>query len=153
MWRILVLSVLSFATVACQARIDTHGFMPDRTLIDQIEAGKQNRQTVAQILGSPSTISTFDANIWYYITQQTKNYAFFKPEIIDQTVLVVAFDDGGTVAEVRQYTIEDGLIVDPVTRKTPTVGKELTILQQLFGNVGRFSRDAPRDTGPGAPLN
>jgi len=84
MWRILVLSVLSFATVACQARIDTHGFMPDRTLIDQIEAGKQNRQTVAQILGSPSTISTFDANIWYYITQQTKNYAFFKPEIIDR---------------------------------------------------------------------
>ena len=33
---------------------------------------------------------------------------------------------------------------------TPTAGKELTILEQLLGNVGRFS--GPRqETNPGAP--
>ena len=98
-----------------------------------------------------TTVSTFDSNTWYYITQQTKNYAFFKPEIIDQTVLMIAFDDQGVVSEIREYTLEDGLVVDPVTRKTPTAGKELTLIQQLFGNIGRFSRDqpgAPQTPGP-----
>ena len=85
-------------------------------------------------------IATFDQDTWYYITQKTQNFAFFKPEIIDQQVLVVNFDDRDMVSGVNHYTIEDGLIVDPVSRKTPTVGKELTILQQLFGNVGRFAK-------------
>ncbi len=125
---------------ACAPRVDTHGFMPNAELIEQVEPGVVSKLDVADILGSPSTIATFDQDTWYYITQKTQNFAFFKPEIVDQQVLVVNFDDQDMVSDINRYTIEDGLIVDPVSRKTPTVGKELTFLQQLFGNVGRFSK-------------
>ncbi len=54
-------------------------------------------------------------------------------------MLAVAFDDTGLVSELRQYTLEDGRIIDPVTRKTPTLGRELNIIEQLFGNIGRFN--------------
>ena len=38
-----------------------------------------------------------------------------------------------------------------VSRITPTAGKELTVLEQIMGNVGRFS--GPRqETNPGAPV-
>lgn len=114
--------------------------MPNPELIEQVEPEVVSRIDVAEILGSPSTISTFDNDTWYYITQKTQNFAFFKPEIVDQEVLVVRFDDQDMVSEVNRYTIEDGLIVDPVSRKTPTVGNELTLLQQLFGNIGRFTK-------------
>ena len=125
---------------ACQPRVDTHGFMPNPELVEQVEPGAVSKLDVADILGSPSTIATFDQDTWYYITQKTQNFAFFKPEIVDQQVLVINFDDQEIVSNVKRYTIEDGLIIDPVTRKTPTVGKELTFLQQLFGNIGRFSK-------------
>jgi len=125
---------------ACQPRVDTHGFMPNSELIEQVEPGLVSKLDVSEILGSPSTIATFDQDTWYYITQKTQNFAFFKPEIVDQQVLVVNFDDEDVVASINRYTIEDGLIIDPVSRKTPTVGKELTFLQQLFGNVGRFAK-------------
>lgn len=126
------------ALCACQPRVDTHGFMPNPEMIAQIEPGVQDKNEVTEVLGTPSTVATFDESTWYYITQKSRTFAFFKPEIVDQQVLVINFDGADVVSDINRYTIEDGLIVDPVTRKTPTVGKELSLLQQLFGNVGRF---------------
>jgi hypothetical protein len=33
----------------------------------------------------------------------------------------------------------DAQEISPVARVTPTEGRDLTLLQQLFGNIGRFS--------------
>jgi outer membrane protein assembly factor BamE (lipoprotein component of BamABCDE complex) len=124
---------------ACEARVVIHGFMPNPELVAQVEPGQITRAGVAEVLGSPSTIATFDSDTWYYVTQKTRTIAFLKPEIVDQEVLAIKFDDEQVVSSVHRYTIEDGLVIDPVSRKTPTAGKELTFLQQLFGNVGKFS--------------
>ena len=59
---------------------------------------------------------------------------------LEQRVVVVHFDNEGTLRDVRRYTLEDGMVVDPVTRRTPSPGKELTFLEQLLGNVGKFNR-------------
>ncbi len=130
----------ALALTACAARIDTHGFMPNPGLLSQVEAGAQDKNEIREILGTPSAVSTFDDQTWYYVTQRTENLAFFKPEIIEQRVLAISFDTSNIVADVSTYTLEDGLWVDPIDRKTPTAGKELSIIQQLFGNVGRFSK-------------
>ena len=130
----------TIAVAACHPRVDTHGFMPNPDLIAQIEPGQQSKSDVAGVLGTPSTVATFDQDTWYYITQKSRTFAFFKPEIVDQEVLVINFDGAEVVSDINRYTIEDGLIIDPVTRKTPTAGKELSFLQQLFGNIGRFSQ-------------
>ena len=135
-----LLPLLALALIACEPRLDTHGFMPNSELVSQIQTGEQDKFEVVEVLGSPSSMATFDDDIWYYITQQSRIFAFFKPEIVDQQVLVVRFDEANVVSEINRYTIEDGLIVDPVTRETPTAGKELSILQQLFGNIGRFAK-------------
>ena len=128
-----------FALSACEARIDTHGFMPNPELIARIEPGVQDKFDVTEILGSPSSVGSFDDSTWYYVTQQSQSFAFFKPEIIDQRVLVVRFDEAERVASLNRYEMADGRIIDPVARQTPTAGNELTLLQQLFGNIGRFS--------------
>ena len=138
--RLRLLPLLALVLIACEPRLDTHGFMPNSELVSQIQTGEQDKFEVVEVLGSPSSMATFDDDIWYYITQQSRTFAFFKPEIIDQQVLVVRFDEADVVSEINRYTIEDGLIVDPVTRETPTAGKELSVLQQLFGNIGRFAK-------------
>ncbi len=58
--------------------------------------------------------------------------------MLERKVLVVSFDAAGLVATTRTYALEDGQPIDPVGRVTPTEGREISILQQLIGNIGKF---------------
>ena len=126
------------ALAGCSGEVTVRGNMPDPEVVETIQPGSTTRQGVAEMLGSPSTVSNFEDKSWYYIGQKQTQVAFLEPEILERSVLVVTFNDAGTVQEAKQYTLEDGRIIDPVTRTTPTEGRELTIVQQIFGNLGRF---------------
>ena len=134
-------AALAFAAFlgACATTVDHRGYVPDQETIERVRAGVDNRDSVARMLGSPSSVATFDDRTWYYVSKRTERVAFFNDKVVDQRVLAVAFDETGLVSELRQYTLEDGRIIDPVTRKTPTLGRELNIIEQLFGNIGRFN--------------
>ena len=45
------------------------------------------------------------------------------------------------VQDMKVYTEKDGEQIAYVDRVTPTPGSELTILQQLLGNLGKFNTD------------
>lgn len=141
--RNLILAGFAAAFVgACDlARIDVRGYVPNDDDLAKLEPGRQSRDEVQQILGTPSSTGVFDAEqSWYYIYRKTSTTAFFEPEVLEQRVVVVHFDRQGTLRDVRRYALEDGLIVDPVTRTTPSPGREMSFLEQLLGNVGRFNR-------------
>ena len=127
---------------ACQPRITTHGFMPRNDLTAKLQPGMQNKTQVEDILGSPTIIATFDQNIWYYITQTTENESFFKPKLVDQQILALTFDETGLLASLETKSIVDAKHIEPHPGKTPTMGRKLSIFQQLFGNFGRFSNPA-----------
>jgi outer membrane protein assembly factor BamE (lipoprotein component of BamABCDE complex) len=124
--------------MACTGELAIRGNMPDPELVAEIQPGADNRDDVVDKLGSPSTVSTFLDRKWYYIGEKQEQFAFLKPTVLERSVLVVSFDEGGMVNQTALFTLDDGKIIDPVSRKTPTEGRELTILQQLFGNLGRF---------------
>ena len=130
---------LAIAVLGCAPRVDTRGNLLDPEVLADIKPGKQSRGEVAEILGSPSTIAAFDQETWYYISKRTETLAFFEPEINDRRVVVVRFDAKGIVADLKYLGLEDGRVVNLVDRETPTAGNEITFLQQIFGNVGRFS--------------
>lgn len=129
----------------CEQTVQVRGNIPLEEDLSKIDPGVHSRNDVARLLGSPSTISTFQDSKWYYIGQKTTEFAFFAPEVLERKVVVVSFDESGTVAETETLTLADGHEVDPVDRKTPTEGKELTVLQQIFGNLGRFAGAAGAD--------
>lgn len=123
----------------CSPRVDTRGNLPDPETVLEVQPGMHDRTQVASILGSPSTVATFEDDTWYYISRRTEQIAFFEPEVVDQQVLVVKFDQAGLVSDMQVYGVEHGQIITPVSRTTPTSGRELTVLQQIFGNLGRFN--------------
>lgn len=131
-------AALTVALAACDKTIRVHGNMPDPEVIAEIQPGVDDRTGVVDKLGSPSAVSTFIDNKWYYIGQRSEQFAFLNPDILERSVLVVSFGQNGLVDDTLLYTLEDGQILTPIDRVTPTEGKELTILQQLFGNIGRF---------------
>jgi len=131
--------LLPLALAACAQDINVRGNLPEPEIVAKINPGVHSRQDVASLLGSPSTISTFQDNKWYYIGQKTTQFAFFAPEVLERKVIEISFDTAGMVADSKVYTLEDGQDIDPVERITPSEGRELTILQQLLGNIGKFT--------------
>jgi outer membrane protein assembly factor BamE (lipoprotein component of BamABCDE complex) len=126
----------------CQvATIDQRGYVPNAEDMERVKPGLQGKDEIREILGTPSSISAFNDDRWYYISKKTSTTAFFTPTVLDQKVVVVEFDDTGLVKDIRNYKLEDGQMIDPVTRKTPAPGRELGFMEQLIGNFGRFNSD------------
>ncbi len=123
----------------CAISVDQRGKLPDPDRITEVQPGKTTKDQVVKILGSPSSSSTFDDNTWYYISRKTKQVAFFQPTVLDQQVFIVDFDDKGVVKDLGHKTLADGASITPAPGATPAPGRELSFMEQLLGNVGRFS--------------
>ncbi len=126
----------------CAVRDEYRGHKTDADSVELLQPGSQTQDDVRRLLGSPSSTSTFNQanNTWYYISRETEQWAFMAEETIDQRVVAIDFDAQGKVAAVRRYALKDGKEVAMVDRVTPTKGKELGFIEQLFGNVGRFNK-------------
>src|ERR1700739_3823559 len=143
MRRLLVLlTVVSGAAafVSCAPAVDQRGNLPNPDKMAEIHAGSTTKDEVAKILGTPSSVSVFNNDkSWYYISRRTSQTAFFEPDVLHQQVYVVNFDDQGVVKAVDHKALEDGKEITPVARATPAPGRELSFLEQLIGNLGKFN--------------
>jgi len=133
---------------ACADNIDPRGNAPMPDALAQIQPGRVTRSDVVALIGTPATASLFGDDHWYYISSHFKTVAFFKPEELDRQVIVIDFDKSGTVVAVRKLGLEEGREVAMVDRVTPAPGKELSLLEQLIGNVGKFG-GAEKDKAQG----
>lgn len=137
------------ALAACQPTVSQRGYVPNEDLIADIRPGIDNKDSVLTTFGSPSTIGTVEGDTWYYISSIHHQTAFFKEEAVDREIVAVYFDEADNVKQLGYYGLEDGKVVNFIDRSTPTRGKELTFLQQMFGNLGRFGSGARADPTPG----
>ncbi len=124
---------------ACTPTVEVHGHVLDEAAVESLQPGVHDRQRVAETLGSPTNTATFKDETWYYVTRRTEHFAFLEPDVLDQQVVEVHFDAAGRVASVRRYSLADAQTITPLDRATPTGGRKLNFLQQLLGNVGRFT--------------
>lgn len=125
---------------ACTPTVDNRGNLPHPEDLAKIKPGKTTRDEVQAALGSPSSSMNYGDESWEYISQVTETTAFFTPVLKDRKVVVVNFDSQGLVKNVVYKGMEDGQQIVLVDRETPTAGRELGLLEQLLGNVGRFSK-------------
>jgi outer membrane protein assembly factor BamE (lipoprotein component of BamABCDE complex) len=125
---------------ACAPMTSYRGFQAIETSPKDIAAGTDTKTTVRTKLGSPSATSTFDENVWFYIAEIKQRVAFRKPRVTQREVVAVTFNkDTEAVEKVDVINLEQGKVIAFNGRETPTRGRELTILEQLLGTVGRGS--------------
>ena len=97
----------------------------------------EDKSAVVGRLGSPSTVSTFDPNTWFYITQVTQTQSFYMPRTIRRDVVAISFDKTAeTVSKVDVLTLKDGRVIAFNGRETPTRGRQLSALEQILGTLG-----------------
>jgi outer membrane protein assembly factor BamE (lipoprotein component of BamABCDE complex) len=138
------------ATGACMPLTNYSGFQAIEQRPADVKIGEDTKSTVMAKLGTPSATSTFDPNVWYYISQMTDRVAFYKPRVARRDVVALTFNaESEQVSKVDTYTLQDGKVVAFNGRETPTRGREMTILEQLLGNVGRGGMLPEDDIAPG----
>ncbi|WP_291837731.1 outer membrane protein assembly factor BamE [Brevundimonas sp.] len=148
----LLIAALSLAalTTACAPVVGQNGFQAIDAKPTDIVAGTDTRQTVLTKLGSPSTTSAFESDtIWYYVSQTTEKYTYNRPQVTQRSVTEITFNAGGQVAGVRTLGLDDGERISMNGRETPTRGRQLTILEQLLGNVARGQLPRTEEDAPG----
>jgi outer membrane protein assembly factor BamE (lipoprotein component of BamABCDE complex) len=149
---LLIAVAAGLAAGGCTKTQDLQGYLVDETLVSAVQPGVDNKESVQNTLGRPTFTGTFDQNDWYYVARRTKNYAFNHPRVNQQTVLHVRFDPAGNVASVERKGMEQIVSIDPSSAKTPTLGRDTSIWEELFGNIGAVGAggmSAP--TGGGGP--
>ncbi|MBR0643429.1 outer membrane protein assembly factor BamE [Plastoroseomonas hellenica] len=124
----------------------------DEEQLSQITPGVQTRRDVQALLGSPSFAGTFNDANWYYLSAVSRIAPGRRMQIEDRRVVAIAFDNAGVVQGVRTLTEADGQDIAMVDRETPTPGNDRSLLQSLFGNIGRFGgAGGPAASNPNAP--
>lgn len=135
---------------ACAPTVGMNGFQVVDAKPQDVAVGTDTRDTVMARLGSPSARSTFEDDVWYYISQTTEKYTYNRAQVTQRQVTAISFNEAdGKVTEVRNLGLDDGQEVAMSSRETPTRGRELTILEQLLGNVGRGGQLPREDDVPG----
>ena len=147
----LIAGVSLLALAACSPQVAKRGQVVDPQAASQLQAGRSTMAEVQKALGSPSMVGTFDKNVWYYLGQDVERVAFFAAEATDRKIVAVKFDDKGVVQQVAQLSLADGKQVELVARETPTAGNETTLMQDLFGNIGRFTAPKKNPATPNIP--
>jgi len=125
---------------ACVGVREHRGYVLDDGLAQAVQVGVDNKASVTKTLGRPTFVGQFDANDWYYLSQNTHQFAFRDPRVTEQKLLHVRFDGAGNVAQVATTGKELIAAVDPVNDYTPTLGRQRSFFSELFGNIGSISQ-------------
>ena len=87
-----------------------HGVLSLNNKFNKIVVEKSNSNDILNLLGPPSTKSSFDNNIWIYIERKKTNQSIFKlgkQKIDKNNVLVLELDNKGILAKKKLYNLDD----------------------------------------------
>ena len=89
---------LGATAAGCTATQNQRGYMESPGMLEAIRVGVDTKQSLQAALGSPSTLSTFSDNTWYYISMKQEDLLFFEPEETDRKIVAVNFGAGDVVS-------------------------------------------------------
>ena len=134
--RVSTIALAAVLLAGCAATRAHKGAVLDMQLASSIQPGIDNKASVEKLLGRPTFTGQFNANDWYYVSRDTVQLAFRNPRLTRQTALHIRFDQAGNVLAVNRSGRELVLALDPANRKTPTLGRQRSLFDELFGNIG-----------------
>ena len=141
--------LVGLATPGCTLVRSHTGYIIDADLVNSVQPGVDNRQSVLQTLGRPTVAGQFNEGDWYYLARDNRNFAFRNPHAADQITLKISFDPAGTVTAVQRAGLDQVASVNPYGKETPTLGKKRGFFQDLFGNIGTVGAPGAGGAGGG----
>ncbi|KQM96885.1 MULTISPECIES: outer membrane protein assembly factor BamE [unclassified Sphingomonas] len=142
----LMIACAAVALPGCTKLRSHQGYVIDPDLVNAVQPGIDTRQSVLQTLGTPTFTGQFSDREWFYLSRDSRNFAFNRPRAADQTTLKITFDQRGNVTAIDRTGVDQVVGISPSDKKTPTLGRESNFFSDLFGNIGTVG--APGTAGP-----
>ncbi len=136
--KITFILLMIISVSACSSIKQYRGYVPDEKMISAIRVEIDTKESVEEMLGHPTMKPTFDDKNWYYYSKKTERWAFLREKVTEMNILAISFDDDNYVSKIKHYTVDDNKTIHPMSKKTPTHGKDENFIAELFGNIGRF---------------
>jgi len=137
---LLAVALLVIAS-ACSPIIRDHGYAPTDAELAALEIGVDTRETVTQKVGRPSAEGLLEDSGWFYVQSRWERRGPGAPVEVDRQVVVISFNEGGTLSNVERFGLEDGQVVALSRRVTDSNIQGVTLISQLLGNIGRLRAD------------
>lgn len=148
---LLALGSATLLSQGCTQLRGHQGYVGDATLLASVQPGVDNKQSVEASLGRPTFTGQFGNDDWYYYARDTRQLAFAQPRPTGQFVLHVQFDSAGNVTTVKQGAMENIARISPESDKTPTLGRDKSFFEDLFGNIGAVGGAGAGGATPNSP--
>jgi outer membrane protein assembly factor BamE (lipoprotein component of BamABCDE complex) len=132
-----------FVILCCNACIKTthiSGHLFEEKEIEQLKT-VNNKQQLTELLGTPTSVSDFGPETWYYITTKKESVAFFQDKVVEQNIIAVSFAKGDKIVNITKYSEKDMKNHSLAPEITIVRGNEATTAQQFFHNVGRYNKN------------
>ena len=87
-----------------------HGTKALEAKFEQIKVNETNKNDLIKIIGSPSTISDFDKNKWFYIERNKTNQSLLKfgaQKINKNNILIVELNNAGILKNKKLLNLDD----------------------------------------------
>lgn len=152
-WSLAGAAALAALAGGCASIREHRGYVVDNALVDSVLPGVDNQLSVEKSLGRPTFVSEFGEPAWYYVSRDTRQRPLSSARPYQQSVLRVRFDQVGNVVAVDRRGLEKVAHIDPDGDKTPTLGRDRSFLEDLFGNIGAVGAPGMGggEGGPGGP--
>ena len=134
----ILLFILLLNMTSCSTVVENRGYIFNPEIQEKISQGMDKTEIIS-LLGTPSTVSESTGLKYYYISNKFFKYAFLNPKEIERTIQVISFDENDNVRNIEEYTMKDGRVINYNKDKTLPNGTEVTIIQDLFDNTGRYT--------------
>ena len=128
--------ILCFSVTGCSKLVEQNGVPINNETFQDLIIGSSTKNQVKKNLGEPLMIDNHNEETWIYFSQKIEKIAFFAPRLNERTVLLLKFKNNKLINK-ESFTQKDSKIIDISTKKVISGGRKLTVLQQIFGNIGK----------------
>ena len=137
-FKTLVILSLFFTPFGCSKIVEQNGVPTNEEIFEKLSIGKSTKSQVKKILGEPLMIDDQLVETWIYFSQKIEKVAFFEPKLSSREVILLSFKNSILIKK-ETFSKRDSKIIEISTKKVISGGRKLTVLQQIFGNIGNFS--------------
>jgi outer membrane protein assembly factor BamE (lipoprotein component of BamABCDE complex) len=137
-YKSIALLLMASCLSACLKSTSWHGYNFDEQKIALLKENSTTQKEVIDILGSPSLSATYGEPVYFYISSELQRVAFLDPKVSKYKVMQIAFHNG-KVSKISHFQGTDLRKLKIIAERTRIKGNEVNALEQLIGNIGRFS--------------
>ena len=111
---------------------------------EQLTVNQSNKNDILKLLGSPSTRSTFDNDLWIYIERITDRSSIVKygsEKIIVNNVLLIEINSMGLLAKKEFFDLNSMQKIKFTERTTTTLKKKSTFVYDFLSSMRQKIND------------